>query len=600
MHEEMIGLTLAGLGVLGLGCQWLAWKLKLPAILLLLIAGLTIGPFTGLFEPNTLFGDLLFPLISLSVAVILFEGSLTLNFKEIREVNKTVQSIVTLGALVTWVITSCATHYILGFDWALAWLFGSMTVVTGPTVIVPLLRTVQPKAKLANILRWEGILIDPIGALFVVIVYEFIVSSSKIHSVEVFGIIIAVGLILGAVAGQFIAVVLRRHMLPEYLQPFAVLAVVLGVFAGSNAIESEAGLLAVTVMGMWLANAKDVNIQHILHFKENLTILLISGLFLLLASRITLDDFHALGWAAALLFVVIQCIARPASIFISTFRSQLSFKEKAFLAWVAPRGIVAAAISSLFAIKLTQANVDGAQLLVPLTFMVIIGTVVLQSISARPMAKLLDVAEPSPRGFMIVGANDVARTVGLALQKYDCRVVVTDSNWDYISQARMSGLETYYGNPVSSHADEYLNLIGIGKVMAMTPDKHLNVMAGMHFLNEFGEQSVYGLNGNKTGNDKHIAAEQHHGRTLFAESTSYKKLASLINQGAEIKHTKISDAFSFEDYQNQYKNALLLPLFVVDARNQVALFSTTKQPEVNAGSTIVALIKENESKDELR
>lgn len=597
MHEEMIGLTLAALGVVGLMCQWLAWRLKLPAILLLLIAGLAIGPFTGLFEPNALFGELLFPLISLAVAVILFEGSLTLNFKEIKEVSRTVQSIVTLGALVTWVITSCATHYILGFDWPLAWLFGSMTVVTGPTVIVPLLRTVRPKAKLANILRWEGILIDPIGALFVVIVYEFIVSNSKAHSFEVFGIIIVVGFLIGAAAGQFIAVVLRRQMLPEYLQPFAVLAVVLGVFAGSNAIESEAGLLAVTVMGMWLANAKEVDIKHILHFKENLTILLISGLFLLLASRITVDDFHALGWGAALLFVVIQLIARPASIFISTLRSNLSFKEKAFLAWVAPRGIVAAAISSLFAIKLTQANVEGAQLLVPLTFMVIIGTVVLQSISARPIALMLDVAEPSPRGVMIVGANDVARAVGLAIKKYDCRVVVTDSNWDYIKQARMSGLETYYGNPMSSHADEYLDLIGIGKVMAMTPDKHLNVTAGMRFINEFGEQNVYCLNGNTTGGDKHITAEQHHGKILFSEPVSYKKLASLINQGAEIKHTKISEAFSFEDYQNQYKSALLLPLFIVDARNKVRMFSTSNQPEIVAGSTVVAMVKENESKE---
>ncbi|NVP02127.1 cation:proton antiporter, partial [Photobacterium damselae subsp. damselae] len=210
MHEEMIGLTLAGLGVLGLGCQWLAWRLKLPAILFLLIAGIVIGPVTSIFQPNDMFGDLLFPLISLSVAIILFEGSLTLNFKEIREVNKTVQSIVSIGAVVTWLITSTATHYLLDLSWSMSFLFGSMTVVTGPTVIVPLLRTVRPQAKLANILRWEGILIDPIGALFVVLVYEFMVSSSEVHSLEVFALILAVGLIFGALAGWFIAVVLRR------------------------------------------------------------------------------------------------------------------------------------------------------------------------------------------------------------------------------------------------------------------------------------------------------------------------------------------------------------------------------------------------------
>ncbi|KAE8177720.1 cation:proton antiporter [Photobacterium carnosum] len=595
MHQEMIGLTIAGLGVLGLGCQWLAWRMKLPAILLLLIAGLLIGPVAGIFNPNRLFGDLLFPLISLAVAVILFEGSLTLNFAEIKTVRKNVKSIVTLGAIITWVVTSVATHYLLDFSWSLAFLFGSMTVVTGPTVIVPLLRTVRPQAKLANILRWEGILIDPIGAIFVVIVYEFIVSSSQLHSLEVFGLMLLVGLVIGAVAGWFIAYVLRNHLLPEYLQPFAVLAVVLGVFAGANVLESEAGLLAVTVMGMWLANAKDVDIRHILHFKENLTILLISGLFLILASRIQLADFHALGWGAIALFVVIQLVARPASIFISTIFSELAFKEKLFLAWVAPRGIVAAAISALFALKLIDDGVAGAQLLVPLTFMVIIGTVVLQSLTARPIARLLGVAEPSPKGFLIVGANDVAREIGLALKKYDCRVVMTDSNWDYIRAARMAGLETYYGNAVSSHADEYLDLIGVGHLLALTPDKHFNAVATSHYETDFGQRNIFRLNGRRhnSGLEKHSATQAHSGTVLFGDDISYKKLASLINQGAEIKHTKLSDNFTLEDYFQQYKGSSLIPLFVIDLKQNIFPFTDVSTLEAKAGWTMIALVKES-------
>ncbi|MCD9497273.1 cation:proton antiporter [Photobacterium carnosum] len=595
MHQEMIGLTIAGLGVLGLGCQWLAWRMKLPAILLLLIAGLLIGPVAGIFNPNRLFGDLLFPLISLAVAVILFEGSLTLNFAEIKTVRKNVKSIVTLGAIITWVVTSVATHYLLDFSWSLAFLFGSMTVVTGPTVIVPLLRTVRPQAKLANILRWEGILIDPIGAIFVVIVYEFIVSSSQLHSLEVFGLMLLVGLVIGAVAGWFIAYVLRNHLLPEYLQPFAVLAVVLGVFAGANVLESEAGLLAVTVMGMWLANAKDVDIRHILHFKENLTILLISGLFLILASRIQLADFHALGWGAIALFVVIQLVARPASIFISTIFSELAFKEKLFLAWVAPRGIVAAAISALFALKLIDDGVAGAQLLVPLTFMVIIGTVVLQSLTARPIARLLGVAEPSPKGFLIVGANDVAREIGLALKKYDCRVVMTDSNWDYIRAARMAGLETYYGNAVSSHADEYLDLIGVGHLLALTPDKHFNAVATSHYETDFGQRNIFRLNGRRhnSGLEKHSATQAHSGTVLFGDDISYKKLASLINQGAEIKHTKLSDNFTLEDYFQQYKGSSLIPLFVIDLKQNIFPFTDVSTLEAKAGWIMIALVKES-------
>ncbi|KOE81098.1 sodium:proton antiporter [Vibrio alginolyticus] len=597
MHEEFIALAIAAIGVLGLACQWLAWRLRLPAILFLLIAGLVVGPLTGWLQPQALLGELLFPLISLAVAVILFEGSLTLSFKEIRGVNHTVWSIVSLGALVSWGVTSAVTHYLLGFDWSLALLFGSLTVVTGPTVIVPLLRTVRPNVRLSNILRWEGILIDPLGALFVVMVYEFIVSSSEVHSLYVFALILAVGLAIGAAAGQAVAVVLRRGMLPEYLQPFAVLAVVLGVFSASNAIESESGLLTVTVMGMWLANAKNVNIQHILHFKENLTILLITGLFILLAARIEIADFQALGWSALLLFVLMQLVSRPLSIFIATARSSLSLKEKTFLAWVAPRGIVAASISSLFAIKLTSAGVEGATLLVPLTFMVIIGTVILQSATARPIAIALQVAEPAPRGFLVIGANDVARELGKAFAKYDCRVVLTDSNWDYISQARMAGLANYYGNPISSHADEYLDLIGIGHVVALTPDKHFNIMACMHFLSDFGEKRVFCLNDhlNSSSSDKHKVAQEYHGLSLFNGEVSYKKLASLINQGAEVKHTKLSGNFTYQDYLQRHKESFVLPLFVVNLKGRIQMYHDTQVFEPVEGETVVSLIKINES-----
>ncbi|CAM3063310.1 cation:proton antiporter [Vibrio diazotrophicus] len=593
MHDESLALVFASVGVVGLFCQWLAWRLRLPAILFLLLAGIIAGPLTGILVPQQLLGDLLFPLVSLAVAVILFEGSLTLNFKEIRGVSNTVWSIVSIGAVISWAITSFAVHLLLGFDWPLSFLFGSLTVVTGPTVIVPLLRTVRPNTRLSNILRWEGILIDPLGALFVVMVYEFIVSSSEAHSLQVFALIIAVGLAFGVLSGAAVAYVLRKGLIPEYLQPFGVLSVVLGIFALSNHIESESGLLTVTVMGMWLANAKDVNIRHILHFKENLTILLITGLFILLAARIQLSDFMTLGWSALLLFVVMQLISRPASIMLSTLRSNLAFKEKLFLAWVAPRGIVAASISSLFAIKLSSIGMTEAELLVPLTFMVIIGTVVLQSATARPMALALQVAEPAPKGFLIIGANDVARQLGLAIMKYDCRVVLTDSNWDYIRQARMAGLENYYGNPISSHADEYLNLIGIGHVVALSPDKHFNIMACMQFLSDFGEKRVFCLHDKVNGNtkDKHVVAQEYHGLSFLGADVSYKKLASLINQGGEIKHTKLSENFTYDDYLKKHQESYVLPLFLVDARNRVQICSDLNAFEPKEGETVVSLIK---------
>ncbi|HCE1958202.1 TPA: sodium:proton antiporter [Vibrio parahaemolyticus] len=586
-------LVLSAVGVIGLGCQWLAWRLRLPAILFLLLAGLIVGPFMQWLKPDEILGNLLFPLVSLAVAVILFEGSLTLNFKEIRGVSGSVWSIVSIGAIISWAATSVATHYFLGFTWELAMLFGSLTVVTGPTVIVPLLRTVRPNSTLANILRWEGILIDPLGALFVVMVYEFIVSHSAVNSMEVFGTIIAVGVILGVASGAAVATVLRRAWLPEYLQPFAVLMVVLGVFSVSNHIESEAGLLTVTVMGMWLANAKDINIQQILHFKEHLTILLITGLFIFLAARISLDDFAALGSGALLLFVFMQLVSRPLSIFLSTMRSNLNLKDKLFLSWVAPRGIVAASISSLFAIKLTEYGVDGASLLVPMTFMVIIGTVVLQSATARPMAIALGVAEPAPRGFLLIGANRVAREIGQALARYDRRVLMTDSNWEYISQVRMMGLDYYYGNPISSHADDNLNMIGIGQVVALTPDQHFNIMACMQFVDEFGEDKVHCLQKVKTnGNssEKHSVAQEYHGKLLMGGNVSYTQLASLLSRGAEIKHTKLSENFTYQDYLEHHKTNLVIPLFNVEDKGKIQFCDDPDQFAPSTTSTIVSLI----------
>ncbi|MCG6443818.1 cation:proton antiporter [Vibrio parahaemolyticus] len=586
-------LVLSAVGVIGLGCQWLAWRLRLPAILFLLLAGLIVGPFMQWLKPDEILGNLLFPLVSLAVAVILFEGSLTLNFKEIRGVSGSVWSIVSIGAIISWAATSVATHYFLGFAWELAMLFGSLTVVTGPTVIVPLLRTVRPNSTLANILRWEGILIDPLGALFVVMVYEFIVSHSAVNSMEVFGTIIAVGVILGVASGAAVATVLRRAWLPEYLQPFAVLMVVLGVFSVSNHIESEAGLLTVTVMGMWLANAKDINIQQILHFKEHLTILLITGLFIFLAARISLDDFAALGSGALLLFVFMQLVSRPLSIFLSTMRSNLNLKDKLFLSWVAPRGIVAASISSLFAIKLTEYGVDGASLLVPMTFMVIIGTVVLQSATARPMAIALGVAEPAPRGFLLIGANRVAREIGQALARYDRRVLMTDSNWEYISQVRMMGLDYYYGNPISSHADDNLNMIGIGQVVALTPDQHFNIMACMQFVDEFGEDKVHCLQKVKTngnGSEKHSVAQEYHGKLLMGGNVSYTQLASLLSRGAEIKHTKLSENFTYQDYLEHHKTNLVIPLFNVEDKDKIQFCDDPDQFAPSTTSTIVSLI----------
>ncbi|UCZ87286.1 cation:proton antiporter [Pseudomonas sp. L5B5] len=596
MSEQQILLAFGGIGAAALGCQWLAWRLKLPAILFLLLSGILAGPVLGWLDPQEMFGPLLMPLVSLAVALILFEGSLTLHLSEWREIGSVVHRLVTLGALSTWAVITLATHWLLGFDWMLALLFGTLTLVTGPTVIVPMLRVVRPKASIANILRWEGIVIDPIGALLAVVVYSFIIASAEgeglSHSLLTFGGVILCGSLFGIAGGWILGTIMRRQWLPEYLHNLATLAGVLGIFIASNQMMHESGLLAVTLMGMWMANMKGVDVRHILHFKENLSVLLISGLFILLAARLDLNALIALGPLVLILLLVIQLVARPLNVLLSTAGSSLNWRERALLAWIAPRGIVAAAVSAIFAIRLDQAGHEGALLLVPLTFAVIIGTVVLQSATARPLARLLNVAEPAPSGFLIVGANGPARIIAKALQQLGSRVLLTDSSWENIRAARMEGLPTYFGNPASQHADAHLDLVGLGHLLALSPSGELNTLAAMRFRHDFGHQRLYALANSQENRrtDKHRASHEHRGQLLGSEALSYTKLASLLGQGAELYSTHLTDAFGWDDYQALHKERATL-LFARDTAGWVHVLTPQSSLKPAPGWTLLALIQ---------
>lgn len=572
MHES--ALAIAIIGITALLCQWGAWRARLPAILFLLLAGLLLGPVAGYLHPDDIFGDLLFPLVSLAVAVILFEGSLTLNLKELGGLSAVVRRMITVGAPVTWAVVTVATHYLFSLPWDLSILFGALMVVTGPTVIMPLLRSVRPSEKVSNVLRWEGIVIDPIGALLVVVVYEFIVTQSEAaafgHSLLLFTEIIVVGLAIGAAAGYLLGTLLARRLLPDHLHNLATLSLVFMVFTFCNHLAHESGLLGVTVMGMWLGNMRGVHIHNILNFKENLTILFISGLFIILAARLPAEQLWSIfTLAPLLLLVIVQFVARPLSVALATMGSTISFKERILLAWIAPRGIVAAAVSALFALRLAEGGYAEAELLVPLTFAVILGTVVFQSATSRPLARWLNVVEPEPRGVLILGANTAARTIATALKQQELPVLLCDSNWDNIRSARMAGLNTFFGNPVSEFASQRLELAGIGNLLAMSPLRELNVIACMHFKAEFGERHIFSVrtSGDNNKTDKHQVASQHKGSPLFSADLSYAKLASLIGSGAEIRATKLTEEFTLEDFLAGKGTESLLLFAITDKGN---------------------------------
>ncbi len=581
----------------GILCQWIAWRVRLPAILFLLLAGILAGPVTGLLDADLLFGNLLFPFISLSVAIILFEGSLSLRFHQIAGLRRVVRNLVSLGVLVTWLITTLVTRRALDFSWQLSFLFGAITVVTGPTVIVPLLRTVRPTAAVANVLRWEGIVIDPVGATLAVLVYEFILSGSGGNAlgntVASFARIVAVGLCSGIGAGYLYGIILRRHWLPEYLHNVATLALVIIVFTVCNHLHHESGLLAVTVLGMWLANMKDVHVEEILDFKESLSVLLISVLFIVLASRIDFADFVRLGWPAVFVLLAIQFLARPLGVMLSALGSRLSWPERHLLSWVAPRGIVAAAISALFALRLEQAGHAEAPLLVPLTFMVIIATVVLQSSTAGFIARALGVSEPDPRGILIIGANHVAIALARSLQEAGFRPLLIDTSLNRIERATEAGLQVFFGNPVSEQADRQLDLVGMGRMLALSAHSSLNTLACMHYRMEFGAREVYTLQTmeEKDLSRQRLASPHLAGKTLFGSDVTFSSLSALLARGWRPRATILDDDPDRIGLRRHHGGEIL-PLFAVSPGGRLQIFTVEDPPAPEAGWTVISLVPE--------
>jgi len=598
-------------------CQWIAWKLKLPAIIFLLGAGLFAGPVFNILNPDMLMGPLFLPFISLGVAIILFEGSLTLKLQDIPQLQSVLRNMLTIGLLITWLITTLSAKLLTGVSWELATLFGAITVVTGPTVIAPLLRSVRPTAPIANILRWEGIVIDPIGASLAVLVYEFIVSGGGQaawgHTLITFTKIVSVGFLTGVSGGYLFGLALRNHLIPEFLQNIATLSIVFFCFGSANYLQPESGLITVTVLGIWLANMKGVDIDSILRFKEHLSVLLVSLLFIMLSSRLEVSTFQEIGWGALFVFLAVQLLARPLNIMFSSVGSNLTMNERHFLAWIAPRGIVAAAIASLFSLGLEQAGIADAHLLVPLTFSVIIGTVLLQSFTAGPMAKFLGVAEPDPHGFIIIGANVVARSIGKALSDCGVRVVLADTSREHIQEAAAGGLETYLGNPMSEHAERHLDMTGIGRLLALSPYESVNFGAVMHFRRELGNNKVYlirsqamwtqkaprpNLDSDLEDSSTVVSARKKtesrflpgnkRGQLLFSADISYQQLLEALSKGGKLTKIAIDEDTPLNEITEQ-QSQNLVPLFFIDIKDRIQMITASKSSIMLSAGVLIAL-----------
>jgi len=612
-------------------CQWLAWKIKLPSIVFLLIAGVAVGPVFSLFNPDALFGNLLFPFISVAVAIILFEGGLTLHIGDIRKHGSVVTRLISIGVLVTWLLLASAVHFIFDLNWSLSMVFGSIAVVSGPTVVKPILRTVLPSEKIRPILQWEGILIDPIGVFLALLVFEYVLAGTQQQALQqiafILGKLLIVGTVFGVASGYATTIVLRQHLVPDYLQDALMLLTVVVTFTIAESIQHESGLLAVTIMGIWLANARGVDVRRILHFKEDLSILLISTLFVVLAARLELSVFPEIAFGVLLLLATAQFLIRPFNVWLCTLGSNLSKNERLFIAWIAPRGIVAAAISSLFALRLQEASVPQAELLVPLTFSMIIGTVVLQSLSAKPKADRLGVSNPAPNGVLILGANSIGLALADIFRSQSVKVLLADTSGQNIKDAQQDGFTTYHGNPTSGHAEENLDRSGLGQLIAVSADRDTNALAAVHFREEFGSESVFLLGGESESDisERFDAADRHRGNPLFDQSLTRSSLRDKLIHGA-IETVKIPDGKSSSTADTDSENETLSPdqastannktsedtrpwlldpdelcLFAIDTEGKVHIYGSPELFEPAEGWRIIVLLdkstRANDSKE---
>jgi NhaP-type Na+/H+ or K+/H+ antiporter len=588
----LIGITF--IVILGIGAQWLAWRLRLPAILLLLICGFAAGPLTGLIDPNELFGKLLLPIVSISVSIILYEGGLSLRFSEISDVRDVVRNLISIGILISWVMIAGFAYYILKLEFPLAILIGATLVVTGPTVIVPLLRHVRPAGRIGSVLKWEGIINDPVGAIIAVLVFEAILALERGNAATVIatGIIQAtvIGSVIGILGAAIIILLFKRYWVPDFLQnPFS-LMVVVGTFTLSDYFQSESGLLSVTLMGIILANQKWINVKHIVEFKENLRVLLISTLFILLAAHLTINnlkqtlDEKNFIFLAALIFLV-----RPLAVLISTSISNLSWKEKLFLSWMAPRGIVAAAVSSIFALRLEESGFAQAGLMVPITFLVITGTVAIYGLTASPLATWLGLANPNPQGVLMIGADRLARAFAKAISDEGFQVVLVDFNRGNIGNAKKDGLRTYYADLLSERVLDEIDLNGIGRLLALTPNEEVNSLAALHFIDVLGRSEVYQLPVENSSAEEEKLPKHLRGRTLFGADVTYSRLSEIIESGALIERIPITDDFDLEKFISSYGKSAI-PLFLINDGNTLTVFADDNPPTPQTGQVLISLV----------
>ncbi len=494
--QHTVAVSVLCIAVGGIAAQWLAWRLRLPAIVLLFAAGLVLGPGLLVLRPSTDFGPALQPVIGLAVGLVVFEGGLALSFKELKAAGEGILRLTAVALPINGILATVAAHLLTGMSWGAAALFGAITVVTGPTVVLPLLRHTRLHRRAASFLKWEAIVNDPVGAILAAIVLQILVSGSG-HEAGWLGLHLVLGLAaalaLGIAAALLIRWAFRRDQVPEVLKTPCLLALNWGVFAVSNLAMHDAGLMASTVFGIALANMNITGLSELRRFKEALVVLVVSALFIVLTADLSRGVLASLSWPVLFLTLAMLLVVRPAAILLATARSGLSWPERLLPAWIAPRGIVAAAVAGVAGLRLQSAGFEGAEQVMPAVFALIAATVVLHGFSLGPIAHRLGLTLGTVPGLAIVGASAWSTQMAAALHEAGVPVLLIDTFPGALDTARAAGLPTLQAELLSEHGGDELEGRPIDYLLAATPDAFYNGLICTRLGPELGRERVFQL-----------------------------------------------------------------------------------------------------------
>ncbi len=577
---------------LGVFSQWLAWWLRVPAIVLFLVSGVIVGPVLGLVNPSEDFGELLRPVVSLAVAIILFEGGLNLRLHEFKEAAAGVKRLVSVGTVFSGAFAASAAYYIGGLSLPVSLLFGAILIVTGPTVIVPMLRQAGLNRRTASYLKWEGIINDPIGALLAVLVFQyFAFTGAEGTGQEVFidlGWAILTSLALGVGVGYLLGQAFHSTWVPRFLKAPATFALVLVVYGAANTVFDEAGLLAVTVMGMVMGNMNLPSMNEMRRFKEYITILMISSVFVILTADLDPNVLLHLDWHAAALIFAVMFIVRPAAVLLGTAFTDMDWRDRALLSWIAPRGIVAAAVAGVFGPRMVEAGYPDAELLLPLIFAVVFATVILHGFSIARLSKWLRLSA-DPHGVLIAGASPWSTELARALtNELNVSVLLVDSSWHRLRTARLAGVRVLYGEVLSDQTQQSLELNAIACLLAATSNDAYNALVCSNFATTLEHDRVFQLPmyAADENNDSKVVAKPLRGQPAFHEDAQYEVLWRRHFQNWQFYKTRITEGYDYEEFQRDCPpDVIVIGILHEDG---ILLFQAANNPsKPGVGDTVI-------------